>query len=184
MSPATHQTVRLARGKHAYPDRGVCVMELASMLAHEPFSDHPDSVCPVIAAFLRTYNDGVDDGRRQDLYRFASEAVGTRAPGGVEEERGRRALQWAEEHYELTRRGLAKLLPRVWPAQSGGGADAGTIAGRVAVKLLACGRPCAHEAALAFVEQLIAYGRPPHIANARVPVRAADASSRERLSSV
>jgi len=34
-------------------------MELASMLAGEPFSDHPDSVCPTIAGFLRAYNEFV-----------------------------------------------------------------------------------------------------------------------------
>jgi hypothetical protein len=39
-------------------------MELASMLADEPFTDRPATASPVIAAFLRTYNDGIDDARR------------------------------------------------------------------------------------------------------------------------
>ena len=52
----SHQTVRLSAGRHSSPAEGVCVMELASMLAHEPFSDQQRSVCPVIAAFLRAYN--------------------------------------------------------------------------------------------------------------------------------
>src|SRR4051812_49691295 len=73
----SHQTVRLRRGKHASPEKGVCVMELASMLAGEPFSDRPQAVCPVIGAYLRSYNDVVDDERRQDLYRYASEAIGS-----------------------------------------------------------------------------------------------------------
>jgi hypothetical protein len=47
MSPVTHQTIKLSKGKHASPGDGACVMELASMLAAEPFSDHP-AVCPVI----------------------------------------------------------------------------------------------------------------------------------------
>ena len=64
----SHQTVRLSPGRHGRPEDGVCVMELASMLAGERFSDRPRSVCPVIAAFLRSYNDQVDDRRRQDLY--------------------------------------------------------------------------------------------------------------------
>jgi hypothetical protein len=76
---ASHQTARLSRGSHTKPEEGVCVMELASMLAGERFTDHPRSVCPVIAAFLRTYNDRVDDDRRQDLYAYAAEVVGTRA---------------------------------------------------------------------------------------------------------
>jgi hypothetical protein len=158
MTAATHQTVRLARGEHADPSQGACVMELASMLANEPFSDHPRSVCPVIAGFLRTYNDGVDSTRRQELYRFASAAVGTRAPTGVEADRAHLALRWAQEQQEQSRRGLAKLLPRVSLAAPE--VDAGTIAGRVAVKMINRRRPGAHEAALTLVEQLITYGRP------------------------
>ena len=61
MSTTTFQTVRLARGRHQSPDQGACVMELASMLAGERFSDQPRTVCPVIAGFLRAYNDILDD---------------------------------------------------------------------------------------------------------------------------
>jgi hypothetical protein len=61
----SHQTVRLARGKHDTPADGACVLELASMLAGEPFGDQPRSVSPVIAAYLRTYNDGADDVSRR-----------------------------------------------------------------------------------------------------------------------
>lgn len=86
--PPSHQTVTLARGRHSSPAEGACVMELASMLAGEPYSDHPDSVCPVIGAFLRAYNDHVDDRRRQDLYAYAASAVGTRAGIEVERQRG------------------------------------------------------------------------------------------------
>ncbi|HEX8855031.1 MAG TPA: hypothetical protein VF752_05470 [Thermoleophilaceae bacterium] len=78
MSPTNHQTVRLSRGSHTSPNDGVCVMELASMLAGERFSDHPRSVCPVIATVLRAYNDAIDDERRRDLYPLAADAVGTR----------------------------------------------------------------------------------------------------------
>jgi hypothetical protein len=88
----SHQTVTLARGKHASPAGGACVMELASMLAGEPFTDRPASVCPVIAAFLRSYNDAVDDRRRQDLYRYASAAVGSRASAEVTRRRAQRCL--------------------------------------------------------------------------------------------
>jgi hypothetical protein len=90
--PVSHQTVALARGKHASPSGGACVMELASMLAGEPFTDRPVSVCPVIAAFLRSYNDAVDDRRRQDLYRYASAAVGSRASAEVTAARAQRCL--------------------------------------------------------------------------------------------
>ena len=53
------------------------------MLAGEPFNDHPRSVCPVIGSFLRTYNDLVDDDRRQALYPCASKAVGSRGSRDV-----------------------------------------------------------------------------------------------------
>lgn len=73
-------------------------MELASMLAGGPFSDHPESVCPVIAGLLRSYSDHVDPKRRQDLYRFAALAVGTRADAATERARADRCLQWAREY--------------------------------------------------------------------------------------
>lgn len=80
MYGATHQTIKLSKGNHDSPDQGACVMELASMLAGEAFSDHPRSVCPVIGAFLRAYNDSVDDERRQALYAYAAKVVGSRGP--------------------------------------------------------------------------------------------------------
>ena len=89
----SHQTVRLAGGKHASPADGVCVTELASMLAGEPFSDQPRSVCPVIAAYLRAYNDGADDLGRQELYGAAARVVGTRAGLEVQRARARRCAE-------------------------------------------------------------------------------------------
>jgi hypothetical protein len=39
MSPVSHQTIKLSKGKHRAPEDGACVMELASMLAGESFTD-------------------------------------------------------------------------------------------------------------------------------------------------
>jgi hypothetical protein len=78
MPTPSFQTARLSGGRHASPHDGACVMELSSMLAGERFSDHPRSVCPVLAMVLRAYNDGIDDERRQDLYAYASIVVGSR----------------------------------------------------------------------------------------------------------
>jgi len=89
----SHQTVRLARGKHDTPADGACVLELASMLAGEPFGDQPRSVSPVIAAYLRTYNDGADDVSRQALYGAAARVVGTSAGLEVERARARRCAE-------------------------------------------------------------------------------------------
>ena len=89
-SHPSHQTVRLGKGKHASSREGVCVMELASMLADEPFTDQPRSVCRVIAALLRAYNDGADDQQRQQLYGVATRVVGTRDSREVERRRAER----------------------------------------------------------------------------------------------
>jgi hypothetical protein len=78
MPTPSFQTTQLCGGRHASAREGACVMELASMLSGERFSDHPRSVCPVIAMVLRAYNDGIDQERRQDLYTYAAAVVGTR----------------------------------------------------------------------------------------------------------
>jgi hypothetical protein len=97
MSPVSYQTIKLSKGKHASPDDGACVMELASMLAGEPFTDHPASVCPVIASFLRSYNDSIDEVRRQSLYECASKVVGSRAGQRIQQARVERLAEWADE---------------------------------------------------------------------------------------
>jgi hypothetical protein len=163
MSPASYQTVRLSQGKHRDPDHGACVMELSSMLAGEPFSDRPRCVDPVIAGFLRTYNDGIDDHRRQDLYPLAAAVVGTRAVAGVQAERARMCLRWAQSRHGDLRRGARRLLPQrpLLPDARLGDDAAGTLAGRLAVKLATRRRSeGAHEAALEFVRELIAVGAP------------------------
>jgi hypothetical protein len=95
MSPVTYQTIKLGKGKHSSPDDGACVMELASMLAGESFTDHPSSVCPVIGSFLRAYNDSIDDERRQDLYAYASKVVGSRTSADVQRSRAEHLSEWA-----------------------------------------------------------------------------------------
>ena len=119
MTPVTHQTVKLSKGRHDSPEEGACVMELASMLAGEPFSDHPVSVCPVIGSCLRAYNDWIDDERRQDLYRYAAKVVGTRGPQDVQRARAERVTAWIGDtaRRRWTRfvlvRGLFALM--LWP---------------------------------------------------------------------
>src|SRR5438270_9147597 len=91
---AGHQTIRLIRGRHSSPERGACVMEVASMLAAEPFSDEPECVCPIIAEFLRTYNDEIDHDRRQDLFGYAALVVDTRVEPRIERARANACLDW------------------------------------------------------------------------------------------
>jgi hypothetical protein len=159
VAQANHQTIRLSKGKHASPGEGACVMELASMLAGEPFTDRPASVCPVIAGFMRAYNDRVDDERRQDLYRYAADAVNTRAGADVELERERRCLEWAEAMRRQRPR------PMRWMARGGGssvdrrlGLDA---AGTYAARSIRRHGDRTHAASLALLDELIAMGRTP-----------------------
>jgi len=157
VAQANHQTIRLSKGKHASPSEGACVMELASMLAGEPFSDRPAAVCPVIAGFMRAYNDRVDDERRQDLYRYAAEVVGTRATPEVEQRRERRCLEWAED--------MRRQRPRPlrWMARSAPGSVDRRLgldaAGTYAARSIRRHGYRTHVAALALVDELIAMGR-------------------------
>ncbi len=111
MPLTSHQTVKLSRGRHSAPEHGACVMELASMLAGETFSDHPRSVSRSIAAFLRGYNDLLEDRRRSDLYRFAAQTVDTIGSSEIERARIARLLAWGDERWR--RRTAHSLLDRV-----------------------------------------------------------------------
>lgn len=153
----SHQTVRLAPGKHDTPANGVCVLELASMLAGEPFSDQPRSVCPVIAAYLRAYNDGADDHSRRGLYGAAARVVGTRA--GQEVARAR-----AHRCHELT-----ADLHAAWSPLRGGLAppsplsvrdEALEAAGVHLARMLLRHREGSVDRALAIVDELAAIGAP------------------------
>ncbi|MQA96287.1 MAG: hypothetical protein GEV11_17180 [Streptosporangiales bacterium] len=56
-------------------------MELASVLAGEPWSDHPRCAHPLLAAIARLVNDSVSDGARDSLLPLVPEVIGTRAAG-------------------------------------------------------------------------------------------------------
>jgi hypothetical protein len=73
----------LAAGSHAGPDEGVCVVELASLMGGEPFSDHPECVCPVIGSYLRAWNDRAAHHARQQLLPYAQRIVGSRGGGDM-----------------------------------------------------------------------------------------------------
>jgi hypothetical protein len=134
-------------------------MELASILAGEPFSDHPRSVCPVVAGFLRSYNDGVRESDRQDLYRFASEAVGTRGSAKAMAARAELCHDWLIRwRSEIGGRWPYVGRLTAWPLLPARPENPtfGPVAGRVAARLTRRGRPGAHASALALVERMLA----------------------------
>ncbi len=157
MPPVSHQTIKLSRGRHSSAEHGACVMELASMLAGEGFSDHPRSVSRPIASFLRGYNDLLDDRRREDLYRYAAQAVGTAGSDALEDERAARLLDWANRLWErrAARSVIDRIrLRRVQRERSTDPEPAGTYAvhaiGKVTDEM--------HTSALALVDELITIG--------------------------
>jgi hypothetical protein len=170
MTQPSFQTVVLRQGKHRRPEDGVCVVELASMLAREPFTDRPQSVCRIIAAFLRPYNDGAGD-RRQELYRCAADIVGTRGTDAVERQRiarcnavfdefaapglngvWHRLLQYPLSPGRLRRMVAAEPLREFYLDQYGFGLAA----------LLQRHGDAGHERALALVDELVAIGPEHH----------------------
>jgi hypothetical protein len=171
MPPISYQTIKLSRGRHSSPEHGACVMELASMLAGESFSDHPRCVSRPIASFLRGYNDLLDDQRRGDLYRYAAQTVGTASSPAIEDARVRRLLAWGDELWrQRTSHSLFERmrLRRAGKDRSSDPEPAGTYAvhaiGRVTDET--------HAAALALVDELVAMAPPD-----AEPVLEADASS-------
>lgn len=65
------------------------------MLAGEEFSDRPKCVDPVLAAFLRSFNDRLSHTDRQRLYPYAALSVNTRASRGVTRARLDQCLAFA-----------------------------------------------------------------------------------------
>jgi hypothetical protein len=137
-------------------------MELASMLAGERFSDHPRSVCPVIAAFMRSYNDQVDDRRRQDLYDYAAQSVGTRGNRHTRRARAELCRRFLERYEASPPPAAARAL---WLGQ------AEHIGRRAGTAAALCEQPHGHSIALALLETLIACGTredPPAEATTRL----------------
>jgi len=157
MSTVSHQTIKLSKGKHSSPGDGACVMELASMLAGEKFTDHPQSVCPAIGSFLRAYNDAVEDDRRQDLYAYAARVVSSRSSAEVERTRAERLLEWAAER---SARRWTRLLP---PALRSLGATRRPpidACGTHAVRSIRRHTDATHAEVLALIDELLEIGPP------------------------
>jgi hypothetical protein len=152
-------------------------MELASMLAGEPFTDHPASVCPVIGSFLRSYNDQIDSKRRQDLYAYASRVVGSWMGEDVERARIDRLVEWVLEleRHRLTRFVLLRRWRRLSPVQA-----------REAVVTRAMVNVCrrvrsVHPQVLQLVDDLLLIGRPGETPVEAVPDARASSDGRVRV---
>lgn len=152
----SYKTIGLSKGRHSSPAEGACVMELASMIAGEPFSDHPRTVCPVIAALLRAYNDSLDDRRRQDLYSVAAQVVGTRATFEIERQRIERCVAWTGEMRAAHNRVTRALRRRPRPTKR---LNVAEVTAQRAVTAIRRHTPATHAAMTSLVDDLCAMGR-------------------------
>jgi hypothetical protein len=71
----------LSRGKHRNPRQGACFMEMASLLANEPWSDRPRCTHPLLAQLARLVNDHTSDAGRAELVVMIPEVIGVRGQG-------------------------------------------------------------------------------------------------------
>jgi hypothetical protein len=179
MPELLHQTVRLSAGSHPSPRSGMCAVELASLLAGEPFSDHPRSVCPVVAEFVRTYNDRLGADRRQDLVPYAARIVGTCGDRALERARAARCAAWALAR--MDRRREPRRLRRVAEGRAGRLRRTRELAARAAARSTHGVSDTSHAAALALLDELIALGRRADVTPDGPPVEAREpAPARQR----
>ena len=81
------EEIKLYSGAHK-PDSKMCAMELAAYIAEEPWSDHPQCVSPIIGAFMRSWNDSLNDDDRQMLKPYVAKCINT---VGTKDDEARRA---------------------------------------------------------------------------------------------
>jgi hypothetical protein len=89
-------TVSLSSGNHESFEQGACIMELASYVAGEPWSDHPACTCQVITSFMIAWNDALGSNAERDrlLKPLLPIILDTRSTDAVAERRSYLALDW------------------------------------------------------------------------------------------
>ena len=87
--------VKLDHGSHHNLRDGMCAMEAAAYVAGEHWSDQPECVCPVIGAFMRSWNDALPDSERTTLLLpLIPKIIGTRSDKAAEQRRATMAADW------------------------------------------------------------------------------------------
>jgi hypothetical protein len=111
---------RLLPGAHyANAEGSMCAMEAVAWVAREQWSDHPRCACPVIGAFVRSWNDALpDDERTSLLLPLIPRLVGTRGSRALEERRALMAADW-----------LVRVNTPAWLRAAGLTAHADVLAG-------------------------------------------------------
>ena len=88
------ETLELKAGGHAPGSGEMCVMEAVAFVAGESWSDHPACASKVIGAFMRSWNDSLDDTGRQLLKPYVTRLVGTAGDDALEARRAWMATDW------------------------------------------------------------------------------------------
>ena len=86
----------LGKGSHDGLEDGMCVMEAVAYVAGEPWSAQPLCACPIITAFMMSWNDSLPSDAERDrlLKPLIPLLVGTRSTPAVEARRSYMALDW------------------------------------------------------------------------------------------
>ena len=89
------QTLSLKAGAHS-PNSTFCILEAVAFVAGEPWSDHPECACPIIGAFLRSWNDFLptDADRDRLLKPLIRDLVGSKSTKEVEQKRALLCADW------------------------------------------------------------------------------------------
>lgn len=125
-STANWPFATISRGRHAGPDDGACLMELASLLAGEPWTDSPQAVQPVLASVARAVNDRVADDTRARLALLVpamlhTAGTGVRGCAAVVAACAEAALETADQCDVATRCGLEAARRRAHRILAGRG---------------------------------------------------------------
>ena len=88
------EDIELKSGAHTRASEGMCMMEAVAYFAGARFSDHPPCVSLVIGAFLRSWNDAMNDEDRQTLKPYVLRVMNTAATPAIERHRSYMALDW------------------------------------------------------------------------------------------
>ncbi len=96
LPPEELSRIVIAHGGHEERGDELCSMELVAWMAGEPHSDSPACTSPVIAAFVRSWNDAIpDDATRTRLLKpILPRLIGTVGSPAVEQRRADLAFDW------------------------------------------------------------------------------------------
>ncbi len=90
------ESISLLHGSHSTRDEGMCLLEAVAFVAGESHTDYPQCVCPVLASFGRSWNDGLEsDAERNRLLKpLIPRLINTKGSPALTEARSWMALDW------------------------------------------------------------------------------------------